>query len=537
MGVILADTGYVIVTAYDSAGNTSGLEQSITLGNVGSGAYEFKALIRSSRSGAVLRVRQYSEGNEVLNTYSKYYRGTYYFKDTFIRGTLLDRTYRVEVSVRGVGSEEGTLEPVPSLYMFTGVEFRVDGGQNMIVNPNMYPTVAPWYASGIGVSYDTAVIGSPANGDKTIVFPDKAFVFNPTKAYFTVPGDSRNRLRLNLSRSDGKRSANVERDPRITPASSGAIFELSGVLQEMFIEGFNNTDMPRVLNPDTDFYQVVNITAYEYVNDSWQQLGSSSTFRAVWGAAQLGTPGEGIKLYTNLTYWRGLPFTVPYLFFNERETVTWYSREDRGGYTERGTLAPGKYNLPEDSATAEHEIVYRMGDASPEWPGAFDRTFDHTFRGVLGDTFITLDVCTCVNEGHVYLRWLGRQGEWFYYNFKIINTSYTTADVTPAIEARYDSPYNEDFYYDHPGSGPPIGKDEQETLTLSAPLLDSEHYEYVKQIIGSPYVLMLVENRGSVNASYWVRCNVQPGSFSRTNEPLQDFSINLLKPKTILQHG
>lgn len=376
-------------------------------------------------------------------------------------------------------------------------------------------------------------MGILSDGIVTVQYPDRSFVFNPIPVVCDAMG--RVRITVLVYRTDPLTGVEVARDTRIMYEEIyGVTFDLSAVAQGMFA----SANFALTNQVDNQLLRTYSISvSYRLEGSSTPvQLGVGS-MQFLWGARQI---GQEYKHYTRLTYFSGYPFTAPLLLFGERpEAAIWYSRTDEGGYEQRGTLGNGKYNLEPTGSdlTAQRRIVYRIDRPSPEWEGIFDDTFDHTFRGFTPYTFfIYLDVLPCRPDG-VYLRWIGRQGERFYYLFKEVSRSAATTDRAPVIEQYYEDALIPTGYNYHPGTGGAIGKNEQITIALSAPLIDKDHYDYVSQIVGSPVVDLMIDNPdGTVASAKWVRVNISPGTFARNNDVLQDFNFNMLLPVTQNQY-
>lgn len=374
-------------------------------------------------------------------------------------------------------------------------------------------------------------MGTIISGTTVATFLDRVFIFNPVLMRITAGS----LLPLRVRVSDGTNSYQAERTPRQIGWSYTLDFDLSGMIQGLFDTGTFGTN---VRGADSELAKSITIELFAQNATNPAQydfLGSGQQF-CIWGAMQI---GQKYKIYERLTYFPGYPFTVHLLIENKPSGLTWYSRQDNEGYDQRGLLGNGKYNLEPSGGdlTAERRIVYRFDKPSEQWPGIFDRTFDHTFRGITDDTqFIILDVAKCTSEksNGVYLRWIGMQGEWFYYLFDRANVTDNITDVAPQIEQYYtsvDISLAGDYRNWHPGTGGPVGKLDQPVFSLVAPLLKEHEVDYVRQILSSPRVDMLLSNPDAtfLNAT-WVRVNVQPGSFSLNNEVLRDVTFNILLP-------
>jgi hypothetical protein len=66
-------------------------------------------------------------------------------------------------------------------------------------------------------------------------------------------------------------------------------------------------------------------------------------------------------------------------------------------------------------------------------------------------------------------------------------------------------------------------------LPLAATLVDETLYDYLFDVASSPVVDMYL-GKDENDVEQWMGVQVQAGTFARTDQPLQDFVINLVLP-------
>lgn len=129
----------------------------------------------------------------------------------------------------------------------------------------------------------------------------------------------------------------------------------------------------------------------------------------------------------------------------------------------------------------------------------------------------------------VYLRWIDRQGQYAYYLFKQTARGYEVKEDGAFQRndmrnpARYINGVNVASYSRYDLS-------QNDTLTLVAPLVDDQIYDYLLDLAQSPIVDQFM-GYGSDNAPQWRRVRVAPGTRSRSTDPMQDFTINIYLPE------
>jgi len=359
-----------------------------------------------------------------------------------------------------------------------------------------------------------------------ITYPDYGFVFNPYSIIMESEILTPQTVTLLIDPKDNTdnwiNTTVVYNLAQYNSTTYRAVADISSIAQLKFSRDRFLGSIEKV---DKTLHQTFTVIATVIRDNKPEKIGEFPC-SVIWGGLQI---GEQYKHRDTFIYWPGKPFTVPLLALGLENPLNWYERIDEETYSNKGPLPNGKYNLDiESPATrARRRIVYRF-DKNPadKWPGIFDRTFDHTFRGYDENTFwINIDVAPCVRDG-VYLRWIGPLGEWFYFNFDLVSRSRVVTNNPTVVENVYDfteiSPV-------HPGTGGSIGKEGQDNVVITATLINNEVFDYVWTLGTSPIVDMLVGD------DLWVRVNIAPGTFNRTTAELQDITYTINLPKSHLQ--
>lgn len=350
--------------------------------------------------------------------------------------------------------------------------------------------------------------------------PEIGFVFDPILVNITSEKDEL--IRVVVYR--GEEEIMIERNAY----RNKVVFDLSTVSQMLFTRD-DLTEVkvatPDKKNPDTGLKKDVVFAVYKY-DPLKDKLVGFGLVKCFYGSIQ---PGMPYKRYNTFEYFPGMPFTVPVLIDGR---YNWLARTDNGTYTNYGWMEHNRFNLLVDYPEARERIVYRFDRTMEEQPGIFDTTFDHTFRGIGKDTFfINIRIGRCI-PGGVYLRWIGPQGEWFYYMFREIQRKQEFKDQGISLETSPEMyGYNSNNW--HPGTGGPVGKTMQESVVLSANFMEEDIFSYVRTIAGSPRVDMYVP--GSDGEAQWLAVTPHAETFSTAERALQDFQFTLLLPKRTLQ--
>lgn len=362
------------------------------------------------------------------------------------------------------------------------------------------------------------------------------YAFNPYPIYVQTTERCTIRLRVYQHQDRYRYNIPIDRDPIAQPGETiyKTIFDISGVSRLFF-----DDDLSEIQFIDDKLRVPVQINIYKIMPGTTNEIYIGGMVNIVdWGGLQI---GQTYNVRDTYIYWKGLPFTVPLTILYQEENIVpvqWYERIDEGTYSSRGVLGVGKYNLNITgiATTAKRRIVWRFGTVPIDnWTGIFTREFDQTFRGIDDGTFfINIRVAECVREG-IYLRWVSPLGEWLYFNFDIASRSKVTTNNSITIEPDYTTVHPDNTNgYAHPGTGVPISKNGQETITAVANLIEPDIFDYVNTLETSPLIYMY-DGVSESGATKWIRVDVAAGTFVRSGSHLQDLTFNVLMPRDLLQ--
>lgn len=245
----------------------------------------------------------------------------------------------------------------------------------------------------------------------------------------------------------------------------------------------------------------------------------------IWGAMYT---GETYNAFRKMVLFPGYPFTFG-LYTTAEQGKILVSNDgvatsliDIDGF--------GVYNFIIPKATAkEYYDVWDMKGTFAET--TFDDTFDLTFRM----TFIgkkakkcRIYVCNCRYEHPVYLRWIDRHGFWNHYLFKLGDEKRSASAEGEYLRnnlASYDGTYG------MPGAL--VRRQSyarEDTMTVCAPLVDSDIFDMLQDIASSPVVDMY-----DTLAEEWHSVTIKEGTYTKTDDVLQDFELQIVKPQYQLQ--
>lgn len=338
----------------------------------------------------------------------------------------------------------------------------------------------------------------------SITYEKFAFAFNPIRIwlYASAPGTYK------LTSGDFGIETQTNESNKSYDGKYIISFELSSIAQSLF----DRSKFYQIHEKDTILFKMVDFE----INDSSGEIKIGSIY-VIWGALQI---GEAYTQNKTLTYFRGFPFTVP-LFLEERAVIK------INGIETSQAFEAGKYNLSiSNDATIEvFDEFYRKIFGS-----AFDSTFGPQRILIANGISIKVNIIDCPNEG-IYLRWINKYGEWCYYLFRSSVESNQVEDIDISYDNIY---YTTDFTNNyHIGISKPVGKSINQTLKLFAPLVDSDTFVHLLSLVESPVVDML--HSYDNNIPNWVSVNIQPGTFARSAELLQDFELYMIPNKKQVQ--
>lgn len=257
--------------------------------------------------------------------------------------------------------------------------------------------------------------------------------------------------------------------------------------------------------------------------------GRSETFTfttfVIWGAKRLGK--DQFNEYRVVKMWEGYPFTFGLYAQGGGTLLIGSGQAPRTPVqiTEDGMLAISSSIFPDD---AEFVTLYDYEGTLQQ--GVFDGTFDLTFymfQNVAQTLLARIDIDRCPNEDGVYLRWIDRHGFWCYWLFENRQEQRTTQAVQDFTRPNLQG-YTPEYGYQR-GAGRRAAYTRGGVLPLAATLVDETLYDYLFDVASSPVVDMYL-GKDENDVEQWIGVQVQAGTFARTDQPLQDFVINLVLP-------
>jgi len=348
------------------------------------------------------------------------------------------------------------------------------------------------------------------NVDGVVIrYPGLAFIFNPVSVYITAD-------------TEGE-FAVIARGKEIRRNTKGlvAVFDLSAIAKSLFDRHQFNI----VKEKDDILIKNIQFEIRRFTGSEWVFV-SGGDINLMWGALQI---GETYTQSKTLTSFRSYPFTVP-LYITSKinlEVIT-----DTGETIDAGSFDPGKYNI--DISEFSHYNSIGLYSRIDEKVRVFNYTFSSPFGPQLisrhEDLNIRIRFAACPRDGY-YLRWINKHGEYNYYLFRHTFENAEVKDSDVGFDYSYTTTDFTNHY--HTGTNKQIGKSVQRSVRLFASLIDSHDFDIVSDLPESPVVDMFAGYDNGI--PLWIGVNIQPGTFSRGKEHLQDYEFNILLPKTQVQ--
>ena len=351
----------------------------------------------------------------------------------------------------------------------------------------------------------------------TLYYPDAlCFAFNP------VTFRSANTLSMTVTATAFGRS--VTATYRGIGETDFTIFvDVQGLVQALWKD--INTELDYASNDPTDTGATVgfNVSA-THVSQHTETFNVSSFI--VWGA--LNPDGKDVfNGYRRVKWFAEYPFTMGFyaggagsILFSKNESLQHYA-----SIAGQGMFAVSSDEIPDG---ADYSLVYDYAGQLAQ--ATFDSTFDLTFalQGNAPQTLVMrVDVDRCKYKDVVYLRWIDRHGFYCYWLFEKRNVQRATRAIMDFTRPDLQS-YEIGLGYQR-GAGRRQAFARNDVLPVCAPLVDAETYDYIFDIATSPVVDMYTEG------GEWVPVGVQAGTYTQTDENLQDFVVNILLPTTPTQ--
>lgn len=355
----------------------------------------------------------------------------------------------------------------------------------------------------------------------TVEYPDEiSFCFNPVV--------------INISGFDGASAvmAVIDTVTAVTYTEKRAMFGTSCFFDASFYMqsgfdavDFKDVDYSEVGAKDSKVGKLFHVIVLLYAEDGSVSSDFQFDTFAIWGAMKIGERYNGDRV---LTWFKNLPFTVG--MYTAGVGSIQVSAD--------GTSLPSielterkVYNISLSGYEANKELCLKL-PASRIGANVFDNTFDFTFFALMNvesNVLLLVDDCT---EG-AYLRWINRHGFYSYWLFKPGDESKQVINDGEFIRNNMQD-YNYVNGY-HGGTGRKQRKTEENLLTVCAPLIDSDTYDFLFQLTLSPVVDMYA-GKDSEGIDRWQGVNISVGAYNKTRAVLQDFVATIILPETKVQY-
>lgn len=256
------------------------------------------------------------------------------------------------------------------------------------------------------------------------------------------------------------------------------------------------------------------------------KINFSFTTFYVWGAMKLGETWGGPR---RLVWFKHFPFSFGLYTSAATKVLIGYDAPPNKylDITLAGMFDVMGKVLPEH---ARYSIIYRYDGEIKQ--ATFDNTFDLTFSLGDGTQEELLRIDYDDSEKGIYLRWIDRHGFYRYWLF-------TPMEEQRAVSGNGEFLRNNLMAYGDNGYvgayGRRQGYEREDTVTLCAPSVDSDTFEMLQDLTTSPVVDMYVSGDGSAGTDVWQGVTIKAGTYTKTTQPLQDFSCNLVLNNTNIQ--
>lgn len=347
-----------------------------------------------------------------------------------------------------------------------------------------------------------------------VYYPDElAFAFKPIMVTAENTG-AKNIAKIDVSVTHGAITHTAA-----YYAHGGKVYaNIDAFVQSLFDTSSFGVDYSQTVSVANTFIDGVGLDVVVTYDDSTTETAQLS-FDALWGAEDYG--GESFYALRDVRWWPAFPFTLGvYIGANGTALMNGQSY----------TINKGVSNIQPPSCVGELINAYTIEGGIIQ--STFDTTFDITFQGGGGTILQTarLHVDNIHDEG-IYLRWLDRHGFYAYWLFKGKDEQLTTETIRAFLRA--DFAYYSDVYSFGNGAGFRQAVSRGRILPICAPLVNGMTWDYLADVLSSPLVDMYM---GDDNGTpQWMSVGVQSGTWTKTDDDLQDFAINIILPETPVQ--
>jgi hypothetical protein len=281
-----------------------------------------------------------------------------------------------------------------------------------------------------------------------------------------------------------------------------------------------------LLNPitNTDFVQEEN---YYAVNAALQAGVQNAPNMGAYVVFNQGTTARFASAFNEPTCWKGYPFSLSYLFYENANNLSavkrWYdSNKTQVDATNNGAITdnPGKTCMlgiqPGVESSQPHEYIgMQMRGGIFPYPA-------------IGEEKIIRVKTPCATTNEVMLVWRNQLGGWDYYLFEARHTQNLTVE-----NGKLFKPWVEDLSSIQQ-SQKLLSKNATESISLAAASVDKNDADGIKSLLKSVAVYIL-----QTEAPYATqRVYIEPGSWMMHDTKTQrsDIEFTITKPNEFLQH-
>lgn len=272
-----------------------------------------------------------------------------------------------------------------------------------------------------------------------------------------------------------------------------------------------------------------------YPDEPVAQVVAEKDITVVWGALEIGDrfssygafhyEAEKVWQQRDVQFFVNYPFTLDLVCLkgNVLRKRSSSERTYLNVYNPIGNDA--QLHLLAGHAFGHEYTVYRQDFEQPSDEGAFDMTFDHTFRTPKDTCVITKLHPRYEKEGY-YLRWIDRFGFIEYYLFDAGDLSFKTAPSEYGVSAE-----TEINGFNFEGHNHRYEIKTERSIKVCASNLDANTLEYVSSIVSSP-VVDLYMGKTKEGTELWQPVHVSGGTYSYNTRhmSLRDFEITVELP-------
>lgn len=352
----------------------------------------------------------------------------------------------------------------------------------------------------------------------TVNYPDEvSFAFNP----FLVEAIGCDALSVMVSLN-----GQIRYIINTQPFSRRAYVDAQEYLQSLFDGMPFGVDYSQQMADSEQGLQVnISVTATSGEDD----FGFGFTTYVVWGGVKP-DGRDNFRAMRHIKRFKNFPFAFG--LYAEEDTSILFGHE-QAPQSAQTIGASSIYNFGEGNLDdARYHIIYEYDGVIQQ--ATFDNTFDLTFylaQNVDQRPILRIDVDETTDEG-IYLRWIDRHGYIAHWLFK-------PGDEQRQIAAIREFSRNALTNYSHEygfqrGSGRRQSMSRNDVCPCCAPFVTKEQFDYLQDLTSSPMVEMYA-GRDANDVPQWVGVAVQPATYTKNREELQDFIFNLILPETPIQ--